>query len=420
MTCFAPAFLRVGFGPRAYHGSPRPLGQLLYLVHILAIISFMINDNYLCLVISFIFGGLIVISSKFTVQVCILNGLILLAFGFFQPLVCFIIGLLLFGLITKGKAFRIFTTQVKFSAYYCKHLQKRYLYPFSRNYHKYKDGLIKLFKCYRLIPEFLKGNIEAKKALQSSLSWILKENYWPHLLLTTFPQIVILTVCVFFVMGKTQTSVITDSNVLTFIKIWIFGGIGLMVATSIKPLLFLGEASRYLENSIMPQMFLSTLLIVITDCSFFLPLLFIYFIILYIAYVILYFVTFEVDQYIFKKVLPALQSIDEKDTRVASIGTYFFALLYGMQNSKVLCPMSDLSFDDWERCFGNYPYPQATIEKIVKKYRITHLIGSDSTIADYEEKSQDDSFSRHTYKEKERIGNFIIYETGESVGNEAK
>lgn len=399
LIAVSPALLRVGTGPRAYHGSPRPLGQLFFLIYMGSLVLFSLSHNNVWLFLSFIAAALIVITSKFTYQAAFFFGLLLCLSGNFTPLVTFIAGLLFAGIVTRGKAFRIVRTQATYSAFYFRYLQKRYLYPSTRGIAAYlRTVFAKMLTLSR--PERI-------------LLWFFTEYYGPHLIVSSFPQVIVIIILLITQHG----SLGLDSSVSSLggmLGAWLVVSLAWMIITSFKPFLFLGEAVRYAENTVMPQILLLGLYVFVLHKPWILQALFIYSVIAYLMYVKIYYDVYKGWANIFDNFLPMLSKIDKPDTRIFGVGTFFWPLLYGTRQADILCPMSGVDTRDREFVYGNYPFPGVKIKEVVDKYQIDYLVGSESSIRHYEKQLGDSAFTLGEFTLIDSCDVFGVYSCTES------
>jgi hypothetical protein len=229
VVAISPGLLRTYGGPRAYNGSPRILGQFLYLSHFYAFIIFAQDGNFWFLGVAAVALALLTFTAKFGVQVAL----------FFAPAFFFVdwyYGAVLGGafviaiILTKGLALRILQTNFVHSySYFYK--QKEILYPRHRTVKHYLQAVKWNLAC--LLKE---GKVK------QFLRWIFSEKHSIHLLIIMFPYYIILIVSLFY--GPSWTPMFTGLYALTFASLIVF------FLTKNKPFLFLGEAERYLEYAL--------------------------------------------------------------------------------------------------------------------------------------------------------------------------
>jgi hypothetical protein len=409
LVAVSPAFLAVGKGPRAYNGSPRPLGQLFFLLYMCSLILFSLSQIKAWLLLSICSAMLISITSKFANQVAIFFGVFLCLFGNYVPLAAFVAGLILAGMITKGKAFRVIGTQVSFSMYYFKKLQKKYLQPQAKNLTLYLKSVNDNLK---LLSTYLKRMLKHRRVTMppaDSLYWFFTESYWLHIIFSLFPQLIIIVV---ISVGWRETLTLNPiaSSLGKVLGLWIMASFILLLITSLRTFLFLGEAVRYVENTVMPQMLAVGLYVFVLDELPILYALFVYSLIAYSAFVKIYCSSYRREQDIIEKFLPLLTKIDKPGARIFGIGTFFWPLLYGTHQADILCPMSEVATNDWDFVYGNYPFPGVKIKQVVDKYKIDYLVGSKATVESYEKILLDSTFSEGKFSLIDAENGFRIYE----------
>ena len=90
LYAFSPGLLRMGSGPRAYNGSPRTMGQMLYVLHATSAFVGIHENSIGFLTISVISGSMLTVTAKFGTQVLLMFGIFF--FGFFSVKYAAILG----------------------------------------------------------------------------------------------------------------------------------------------------------------------------------------------------------------------------------------------------------------------------------------------------------------------------------------
>jgi hypothetical protein len=234
----SPALLAIGVGPRTYSVTPRPLGELLFTLTFLFALIFYINGDLFSLIISSFFASLIFLSSKFGVQVLLFFSVIVtILTGFYLLLLVPLLGIAIGLVISKGHLASVLQGSFQHLSLYKNIIQKTYSCTLSRNnFPEFKYIIISLLN--RNLKEFARH-----------FRNVLSHNTFIILILRNPFFFLILYIYIFL-------NPLLGNNVIYFLNCWIIASIVVFVATSLKPLLFLGEAERYLEYSIAPQILL--------------------------------------------------------------------------------------------------------------------------------------------------------------------
>lgn len=227
LYAFNPAILRVFEGPRSYNGSPRVLGQLLYLMHIYGFIWQVYYDSLIGGIIGVAAMALLILTSKFAFQVVVLLMPFLLV-GVSWIYILVVIAALVFSMIiSKGVSYQILRYNIIHS----------YNYFFAQRvllYHKRQTLKMYLWALIKLLPTF--------KRPGAFFSWLYTQKYYLHVLVVIFPVLAFVVVAGGFYF----------QGLLFNIWIIVIGGLFAFMLTSNKPFLFLGEPERYLEYVSIP------------------------------------------------------------------------------------------------------------------------------------------------------------------------
>jgi len=237
LFAFSPALLRIGSGPRAYNGSPRLMGQTLYLIHILFSWYALSTRNLPALVMALLAGAGVIVTAKFGNQVLLFFGILLGLFVSIQYL-WLLGGSLLFALLlSKGRAWQVIVGQVRHSLFYFKYLQRVFLHPSLPTLKGYAKGAGA--RAWRLL---------RKGELKGAVEWYFIEPYPLHLLITVYPQFLLIPLLLprYGEMGFWER----------FLLVWVAAALFCFLATKMRPLLFLGEGERYLEYALFPSLWL--------------------------------------------------------------------------------------------------------------------------------------------------------------------
>jgi len=237
LFAFSPALLRIGSGPRAYNGSPRVIGQTLYLIHILSSYYALSTHSWLALIAALLAGGGVVVTAKFGNQVLLFFGILLGLFLSYQYLLLLGGSILVALLLWRGQAWGVIMGQARHSVFYFKHLQQTFLYPHLHSLSEYAKGAAARA-----------WNLLRRGDLKGAIEWYYAERHPLHLLITVYPQFFLVPILLprYRAMGSFER----------FLLVWAAAALLCFLATKTKPLLFLGEGERYLEYALFPSLWL--------------------------------------------------------------------------------------------------------------------------------------------------------------------
>ena len=239
---FAPPLLRIGSGPRVYSGTPRVAGEMLYLLHILAVYFAWAEQSPLALAVGLLAGALMFLTAKFANQALVFFGLFFCLFVAYQYAFVIAGSFLLALLLSRGYAWQVVTGQVKHLIRYYKFVQVVYLYPHQRTLPKY------LKSCAYHALNFVRLRWGA------ALRWYFHdESYFLHLLLTVNTPFIIA------LLGGLRPA--RSNETLWFLYIWCAAALTWFFLTKTRRMLFLGEGERYLEFAVFPSLFLGLVIL---------------------------------------------------------------------------------------------------------------------------------------------------------------
>jgi hypothetical protein len=232
----SPSLTYIGSGPRAYQGTPRTLGELFFTLCMACSIVHVFQGDVAFLLGGGIFGGLILLTSKFGSQVFV--------FFFLAFLVSLRgstwVAVLLLAFFTAwffswGHYKEILLGHIEHSSYYRKAISKRFYLVRAKN---------RWAGLKTAVHQWKRAPLEAARTLLMDNTYVL--------LFVKNPQLVYLLVLLF-----AAEYTYSPGSVLLFT--WVGAGVLAFVVTSFRPFLFLGEAERYLEYVLFPQLLLISL-----------------------------------------------------------------------------------------------------------------------------------------------------------------
>ena len=368
LFAFSPGLLRIGSGPRAYNGSPRVLGQTLYLLHLLAGYYAYATQSATALAVSLLCGAALILAAKFGSQVLIFFGLFFTLWVTYQYLLLLMGCFLLAIVLSKGRAWGIILGHVRHSSFYVKYLQRVFLFPWAKTFWGYCRTL--LGKGYRILNGFRVGD---------AVQWFYSERYFLHILITVYPQF-------FFIFGYIQ-QINALRSLDRFLLVWMGAGLICFLVTVCRPFLFLGEGERYLEYALFPSLFLMVQ---------FLPKKLEGFIGVFLIYSIMS-ALFALWQYQKqnrqqnedyernKEIFTHLGQLPEGV--IMPIGSFHYQSLYNTR-LPVLTHGSNideklLPKDEFMLVYGHYPYPSEYFQEIVDRYRVSYIMSDPETLSYY-------------------------------------
>lgn len=382
LFAFSPALLRIGSGPRAYNGSPRPLGMLLYLTHLCSTWAAFQTQNIWMFLLGLVSGAGIFFSAKFATQVLLFFGVFFSIFISPDYLVCLIGCLLLAVLLTRRRVLAVLEGHFLHSLNYYKTMQKIYLYPGfdSHNFLAYVEQWKSIRNLFHL-----RSFYSHKEFTKNFMSWFYQESLPVHLFVTVFPQYFFIVYYGFRYASFTPLE--------RFLAVWMAGGLFYFLFTKVKPFLFLGEGERYLEFALFPSLFL------FVSAFYYQPflwgILFLYSVLSSICYIWLFYYTYHkhngLDYYARKEFFE--KNIKNNQDVILPIGPFhWFALLFS--NNPVVTPGANLRPDEtpvYLKVIDRYPFPSKNYREIIDQYHVAYVISSEVWIKRYKEEIVEDA-----------------------------
>jgi hypothetical protein len=362
----SPALLRLGSGPRAYNGSPRVLGQFLYVAHLCTAYHAYTTGSAWTLAASTIAGAGIFLAAKFSAQALVLFALPLIAFVTPWYALLLLASCLAALVLSNGCVWRTWVGHVRHSLFYSSVLQRVFLYPYRRSLRDY------------VIAAWSHGRMARRGRLGIAVQWLFSERHPVHLFFTFFAPFLLLPLWLCRFGDYPPES--------RFLVVWAGAGFFWFIATSTERLTFLGEGERYLEYALVP----ATLLALHTLSDQYAWLVFAY--LAYSAAAAAYFVREYVRRY--RGMSDAHAESEQALARLAAmppgvvmpIGSFHWmalcctplpVLTIGVNIDETLLPR-----EDFKLVYGNYPYPSPRFDEIVARYDVRYVM-SDKASLDY-------------------------------------
>jgi hypothetical protein len=223
-----PAMLGTGWGPRALHGTPRVFGQMLFTLSALSFLSYRATGSMAWFAAAAFFGSLIFVSSMFSVQVFVfLNLLVALFSRSWAPVglaaAGFVLSLPWFG----GHAVHSLRKQVRILTIMERSLRRgQFDSPVIQGRNRWRD--------------LLRWPVDLLRDPRKARHFATQQNTWLILLLQT----PLAPAC--FLLGGPAGGF--ASGPMQEAGLYVWAGLALFALTSLRPLLFLGEAERYVEH----------------------------------------------------------------------------------------------------------------------------------------------------------------------------
>lgn len=346
---------------RVFFLSPRPLGELLVSLSIISSLFFLSSGNPVNLLISTVLLSFVFLSSKFGAQVVFFLYPVM-AVVLLSPYLLLVLlgGLGLAVLISKGHYIRILAGHVRHTVFW-KVLVTRH--TMTKQY----SGLGKA------LSESRKGGL----SLRQVASRLLKNQMIFALVHSPLLFVLLLIVLV-------QPDVILNDKLLLSMFVWMVVSFVVALFTSIRPLRFLGEGSRYLEYSTIPLCALVAMTLFEINNLY----LWILLSIAFVYSILLIWVNYGVSRRFFVEMPGNPEDAEEMFQSMNEIPNSLvlcipvsacFSLAYKTSHKSLYwggnIPPKPFSSEDFDFIFGDeFPFPKKDIGPIVSRFEITHVL----------------------------------------------
>ena len=367
----SPALLSVSGGPRAYSGSPRILGQTLYLLHITAYFYFSITGNVAVLCLSIFCGSLLLISSKFGVQVLLFFGVFVGIFYSPFYFLVILISIIICGLFTKGRVFKVIEGHFRHSEFYLKFLKsvnqaigpKRDLMDLKVYLARFR-GNLKIFFRGRII---------------TFLKWVFSERYFMHFTIIAFPQLILLAIV--------HDKFGTNDVLIKFLFLWVGTSIVWFILTSIGYLRFLGEGERYLEFSLTGSTFLATLYLVKNDMQEWVVFYTIYCFVIYLLHVSIFRERYSTRSKEYYKDDSLFEELNGMEKGVILPFGNEWQMLYRADHPLLTYGANidtrKIPVEDFNHIFYNAHMPSEHINEFVERFKVKYILTNKENLETY-------------------------------------
>jgi hypothetical protein len=401
LVAVSPAFLSVGPGPRAYGATPRTLGQLLFMVYLGTAMLSMATQQWAWLVPAALAVACLSITTKFGNQavVFIAGGLALA--GYEAPLVAAGFGYVLAIVGTRGRVLRVLHGQIAHSIFYFKHLQRPFLYPDRQRFWPYLR---------RLLSHGLRAMFHPVRFLR----WVFSEPYALHILVANFPHAIAGAVLLITAYRRGESPI--ASQLFAFMVATIGVSFLLSWLISLKPLMFLGEAGRYAEHTVMLQAMVFVVLAQIMNLRALLWLVLGYSLVAYWFSMESFLRIYAGSERLKRNLSLLVEKIDAEGVRIFWLGHVFWPLLFFTRRASVLIHGANfgahlLSKDEWFEVFGNFPFPGRPLQEIAARYKVQYVVGTQAGVEYYERLLKDRPFSEGRFKPIAEVEDLTLYAT---------
>ncbi len=392
LTAFAPSFVAALAGPRAYTGSPRVFGQLLFTIACAGMILAEVDGAPLWLVATVLSVGILVVTSKFANQHLMATAAGLLVAGAWSALAAILAGILLCVLLWRERALDVIRGQIAHSFTYYTRLQKPFLFGHRPSMRMWATQMIDAAKIGIRSP--VRG-----------LIYLVRLDYWPHRFLVLFATFPVACAALYALPLSSSVRVVLAGLLgSAFIA---------SVLTAQRSLSFLGEWHRYLEHTVAVQSVLAAFLL----SNLYPPL-----IVLFVLYGLFFYVN---SLHVFSQQYLALSEdtdnlsellrpIDRSSSRVFVLGAMFWPVLRATRELKLHCYNGNIDLrrfrgESFQDLFGNFPSPGRPFKELAPVYGIDYVVGRVEDFKKYVRTLDDPALE--TLMLERQCGNFQLYRT---------
>ena len=223
----SPALLNVSIGPRAYQGTARTLGELLFVIFMLCTYYYLYSQSSVWLIGVLLSGAMVLLSSKFGAQVVIFLLVTMSILSGNMVLLLFPFAIFLSALLVSGGSYWVI---------FKNHTSHLFLYARSL---MHLHTAVKTVNSWAVVKEL--GKAIVKGDWRQSVD-ILLHRITLTAALVRYPQALIAGYCLF-----------TFGFPDRVVQHWFVASGVIFILVSLRPLRFLGEADRYLEYSLVAQ-----------------------------------------------------------------------------------------------------------------------------------------------------------------------
>ena len=395
----SPSLLYYGIGPRAFHATPRTLGELFFTISFLSGCIYYLQGNIWALFLACIFAGLVFLTSKFGSQVMIFFSIILaliLKSLFFITLPIF--GLIAAFALSKGHYRKVFIGWIKDSLY-IRNVLRRCSSKYRNNPSEFKNILLSIKK--KDFIEFLRSFLK-----------IITNNTYVILIIRN-----VMLFLVFYLVLK-YLEFVTTNNVLFFLFSWILASLIILFMTSLRPFLFLGEAERYIEHSIPAQVILLSVFFTFTSPSVqMLIALLTYHGLFYAANIALIYELYKMsshDRNSKEELFNWLVTEAITGKKILAIpDVYHYELVYRTDNAVLFPPASATLITEniHNRLWEELPWPTRDLQRLIESYGLDLIIVNKKQIDYALKRGWNYDLSHYTKVHENNV--YVVYQTAQ-------
>lgn len=383
LVALSPALLNMSGGPRAYIGSPRPIGQVLFVLFVNAALIWGLTDNWLWLLLSAAAIALLAVASKFGNQAAVLISIAACFLGVFEPLISCALGYALAAIVWRKSFFRCVSGHIKHSVFYVRHLQEPYLDRIYKAIPGYSERAITAARYARLGHPF-------------ALDWLFADENPVHRLLFQFPAAVV---------GLGLWAYMGVQGQALFFDYWPFAAVimasmAVSLLTSTQRFRFLGEHYRYLEHTVSTQAILAVGIAVSVQWTYaeaaFCAAVFLGLLALVSAGNRILTQYKPLDRE-WMSISEGAELIDRPDTIVHAMGGLWWPVWSQSKELTIAhwginCDIEAVGVENFENLYGNFPRPGVAYHELAAAYGVTHALGRTRDFEAYANETGDATF----------------------------
>ena len=369
LFALSPALLRIGSGPRAYGGSPRPLGELLYLLHAVLAYHAFATGAPASAAASVLCAAAIFAGSKFSVQALLFFAPAFAIFVSPWYLALVAVAALAAVVLSGGRAWRVLVGHYRHSVFYVRHLQQIFLHPGAPTFAGYAGALLASLREAR-----------ARRSIHPFIEWYFREPHPLHLLLTVYTPFLVLPFAAVLQGGAPAAG---------YLLAWSFAGLLWFAATRTRPLRFLGEGERYLEHALFPALLVAADFLLRSQPAW------VYGYLAYSAAAALYYAAAFRARHAESEAghadaTRAFAVLDRMPPGVVlPIGSLHWRTLYHSRFPVLTIggnvDLSLLPLEEFMLVYGRYPYPSADFAGILSRYDVRYIVSDQPHLRHYAE-----------------------------------
>ncbi|MBF0344348.1 MAG: hypothetical protein HQL06_08985 [Nitrospirae bacterium] len=398
----SPALLSVGTGPRAYQATPRVLGELLSEVSFIVLFLYWWYGYFFLYVIAVVITAMVMMTSKFSTQVMV----------FFSVVMCVLLKSILFLLFP---VFAILVATLLSGGYYAKVLKGH-----IGHLRIFRNVTIKKYQTI-LYKNNLKDILTLPRDVVFSYKKALKTIFFNNtyiIVLSRNPQIILVVLIIVWLQP-----IFLITEVRYYLFAWMTASIVCFLATSMRPLMFIGEGDRYLEYGLFPQVFIFTCFMLPSKHSITILTALIVYQVLYYTVSVIMFVRMHVDDPLsatYKEELFEFLRKHGSSLRILPVGMIYELTYRGQCN--IFFPSGNfavnyISEEEYKELYEIYGIPNRNLIGLMNKYNLNAIFVSKKTVADVENR-YGIFYDFSNFKTLYENAQYIVYAIGNSTVTE--